>query len=114
MLLPIVMEELREFYRPHAARLAGAFGIDACGQTPEVLLDRVIARIRDLQMAIGMPRDFDGVAAVPVDPALVVRAILTDPLAALYRISAERATAIVARALGVDTAMHTIILEVET
>jgi|MudIll2142460700_1097286.scaffolds.fasta_scaffold13935_2 alcohol dehydrogenase class IV len=100
VLLPIVMEELREFYLPYAARLAGAFGIDACGQPSEVLLDQVIARIRDLQIAVGMPRDFTGLVSAPIDPAVAVRAILTDPLAALYRMSVERATAIVVRALG--------------
>lgn len=100
VLLPIVMEELREFYLPYAARLAGAFGVDAPGQSSEVLLDRVIGGIRDLQTSVRMPRDFTGALSEPLDPAIAVRAVLTDPLAALYRISVERATAIVIRALG--------------
>lgn len=100
VLLPIVMEELREFYLPYAARLAGAFGVDVPGQTSEVLLGHVIGRIRDLQKSVGMPQDFTGVIHQPIDPAIAIRAILTDSLAALYRISVERATAIAIRALG--------------
>lgn len=107
VLLPIVMEEVREFYLPYAARLAGAFGTDTRGQTSEVLLDHVIGRIRDLQASVGMPQDFAGARLAPIDPAIAVRGILTDPLAALYRIPVERATAIVMRALGGSVAVPT-------
>lgn len=100
VLLPIVMEELREFYLPYAARLAEAFGLETHGPATEVLLDHVIGRIRDLQSAVGMPRHFGGSAVDTLEPALAVQAILTDPLAALYRMSVDQATRIVLRALG--------------
>ncbi|MCB1705311.1 MAG: iron-containing alcohol dehydrogenase [Halioglobus sp.] len=97
VLLPIVMEELREFYLPWATRLAGAFGIGTGERSTGDLLDDVIARIRTLQDACGMPRTFAEQAA---DPETLVRAILSDPLAAFYRLPVERATAITLRALG--------------
>jgi alcohol dehydrogenase class IV len=99
LLLPIVMEELTAFYLPFAGRLAEAFGIhderNANGR-----LQAVIGRIRDLQAAIGMPRDFATSGLPVVEPQAVVHAILTDPLAALHRMSVPQATAIALRALG--------------
>jgi alcohol dehydrogenase class IV len=99
VLLPIVMEELTAFYLPFAGRLADAFGIRAETE-PQAQLQAVIDRIRALQGATGMPRDFATSGLPEVDPASVVRAIQTDPLAALFRMSVEQATNITLRALG--------------
>ena len=98
VLLPIVMEELREFYLPWAGRLALAFGLQA--ESADQQLDAVIARIRALQDACGMPGSFEVKGA---DPETLVRAILNDPLAAFYRIPVEKATTITLRALGLQT-----------
>ncbi len=97
VLLPIVLEELRAFYLPWAGRLAGAFGIADESLSAEQQLDAVTGRIRALQDACGMPRQFE---VADADPETLVRAILTDPLAAFYRIPVETATAITLRALG--------------
>jgi len=97
VLLPIVLEELREFYLPLAGRLAGAFGIADGSLSADGQLDAVIGRIRALQDACGMPRQFE---VADADPETLVRAILSDPLAAFYRLPVERATAITLRALG--------------
>lgn len=99
VLLPIVLEELTEFYLPWASRLASAFGLPAEPDSAQRQLDAVIARIRALQDACGMPRSFEVKEA---DPESLVRAILSDPLAAFYRLPVERATAITLRALGLQ------------
>lgn len=96
VLLPIVMEALPAFYLPYAGRLAQAFGLREEGA--EAQLQAVIARIRALQDSIGMPRQFTGIDTSHHEP--LVRAILTDPLAALYPIPLATASAIVQRALG--------------
>ena len=76
VLLPIVMEELREFYLPYAARLAEAFGLATREQPAEVALNEVIGRIRRLQAAVRMPRDFKEAGLTAVDPAVAVERFL--------------------------------------
>jgi alcohol dehydrogenase class IV len=100
VLLPIVMEELGEFYRPYATRLARAFGIATGGGPAEEDRQKVISRVRALQDAIHMPSTFAGAGGPAVRVELAVHAILTDPLAALYPIPVPQATTIATRALG--------------
>ena len=100
VLLPIVMEELGDFYRPYAARLAHAFGIEVGTASADEQRHAVIRRIRSLQEAVGMPRVFAASGSGQAEVEGAVRAILMDPLAALYPIPVPQATTIVLRSLG--------------
>lgn len=85
VLLPAVMEVLRDFYRPNAGRLARAFAIPAEGRSADELLDMVIARLRALQDKIGMPRTFPEVKRAQLTQ--IVQAISSDPVSMFYRMT---------------------------
>lgn len=98
VLLPVVMEELIEFYLPYAAPLAKAFGV-VLGE-PEASVRAVIARIKGLQQETGMPADFAEFAIPADDMQRIVMAIASDPLAIMYQIPPQKIAAIVARVMG--------------
>ncbi len=98
VLLPVVMEEVIEFYLPYAGPLAKAFAIPR-GE-PEATVRQVIARIEALQEQIGLPADFAAFKIPATDLERIVMAIATDPLAMLYQIPPEKIAAIAARVSG--------------
>ena len=98
VLLPVVMEELIEFYLPYAGDLAKAFAVPLA--TPEATVRAVIACIKQLQKDTGMPTHFGEFKIPPNEMERIVIAIATDPLAALYQIPPEKIVAIVSRVLG--------------
>ncbi|MFV0934753.1 iron-containing alcohol dehydrogenase [Pseudomonas jessenii] len=85
VLLPAVIDVLRDFYRPTAERLARALAIPAAGQSADQLLDQVVIRLRALQEKIGMPKTFPEVKREQV--AQIVQAVSADPVAMFYRMS---------------------------
>jgi alcohol dehydrogenase class IV len=99
VLLPVVMEEVIDFYLPYASQLARAFGLADTGG-PEETVRRVIARIKQLQQAVGMPADFAEfrIPASAVDR--IVLAVASDPLASLYPIPPARIARIALRVMG--------------
>jgi alcohol dehydrogenase class IV len=100
VLLPIVMEALPEFYVPQAERLATPLGLDARGNTGELLLSDVIERIIALQGEIGCPADFSAYDIPPEDVGRIVAAMAADPAAMFYPIPVEAIERIVMRASG--------------
>ena len=98
VLLPVVMEELIEFYLPYASPLAKAFAI-ADGEA-QATVRQVIARIRRLQQETGMPADFAAFKIPASDMERIVMAIATDPLAMLYQIPPAKIAAIATRVMG--------------
>ncbi len=98
VLLPVVMEEVIDFYLPYSSQLAKAFAIPP--GDAEATLRSVIARIRDLQQRIGMPADFAEFRIPPTDLERIVMAVATDPLAMLYQVPPERIAAIAVRVIG--------------
>jgi len=100
VLLPIVMEELSDFYRPHAERLAEAILLDAKGRSGQELLDAVIAELRDFQRRIGCETNFSK-WNIPADKyEMVMIAIASDPAALFYPIPPESIQRIVCMAVG--------------
>lgn len=95
VLLPAVMEVLRDFYLPTADRLARAFGIAAEGRSAGELLDRVITRLRELQREIGMPTTFPEVRKDQMSQ--IVKGISSDPVAMFYPMTPVQIEQIVAR-----------------
>jgi alcohol dehydrogenase class IV len=98
VLLPAVIDVLRDFYRPTAGRLARALAIDTAGRSPDALLDAVVARLRALQRAIGMPTTFAAVRSEQMPQ--IVRAISSDPVAMFYPMTPAQIEQIVARVAG--------------
>lgn len=98
VLLPVVMEELIEFYLPYANDLAKAFAVPL--GAPEETVREVIAKIKALQKETGMPTHFAEFKIPPSDMERIVMAIATDPLAALYQIPPPKIAAIVMRVMG--------------
>jgi alcohol dehydrogenase class IV len=88
VLLPAVVEVLRDFYRPTSERLARAFGIPTAGRSADDLLDRVTARLRALQAEIGMPTTFPEVRKDQMPQ--IVQAISRDPVAMFYPMTAAQ------------------------
>jgi alcohol dehydrogenase class IV len=95
VLLPAVIDVLRDFYRPTAGRLARALAIDAAGRSPDALLDAVVARLRALQREIGMPTTFPAVRTSEMPR--IVHAISSDPVAMFYPMTLAQIEQIVAR-----------------
>lgn len=100
VLLPIVMETLRHFYRPSARRLALGFGCSDKSMDDDGLLDRVIARIRKLQELIGMPTDFSEYGVTNDDLEAIIEAVANDPVSMFYKMSLEEITIITRKVIG--------------
>jgi alcohol dehydrogenase class IV len=98
VLLPVVMEELIEFYLPYASQLAKAFSIP--DGEPEATVREVIARIKRLQQEIGMPVDFSEFKIPASDIERIVIAVASDPLAMLYQMPPQKVAAIASRVIG--------------
>lgn len=100
VLLPIVMEELADFYRPHAERLADAILLDSKGRTGQALLDAVVAELRGFQSRIGSETNF-AKWKIPADQyEAVMMAIAADPAGLFYPIPPESIQRIVSKAVG--------------
>ncbi len=99
VLLPVVMEEVIEFYVPYAATLAKAFGL-AQSADPEATVRRVIERITQLQQAVRMPADFANFKIPAGELERIVMAVASDPLAMLYPIPPARIARIATRVMG--------------
>lgn len=93
VLLPILIEQLPEYYAPTAGRLARAIGVDASGAATEVLA-RVVERLRALIRACGHPLDFARFKIAPSDLEKISLAVQQDPIAMLYPIPPQRIAAI--------------------
>ena len=98
VLLPAVMEVLRDFYLPTADRLARSLGIATEGRSADQLLDLVIARLRALQVEIGMPRTFPEVKREQLPQ--IVQAISSDPVSMFFRMSPAQIEQIVIKVAG--------------
>lgn len=99
VLLPVVMEEVVEFYIPYATLLAKAFNLAECAD-PEATVRNVIERIKRLQQAVGMPTDFAEFRIPASDLETIVIAVASDPLAMLYPIPPDRIARIALRVMG--------------
>ncbi|CAD5109377.1 iron-containing alcohol dehydrogenase [Zestomonas carbonaria] len=97
-LLPVVLEVLRDFYRPVAWRLARAFGIPTTGRSADETLDQVIARLRILLDEIGMPWAIPGLPQGEMER--IVQAVSVDPAAMFCRMSPAQIEAIIAKVAG--------------
>ncbi|MAG67316.1 MAG: alcohol dehydrogenase [Pseudomonadales bacterium] len=98
VLLPVVMEELIEFYLPYASILGKAFAIP--DGEPQEVIHQVIARIRHLQEEISLPTDFAEFKIPAGDLERMVIAVASDPLALLYHIEPEKIAVIASRVIG--------------
>lgn len=99
VLLPLVIEHLPEYYSGTAVRLARAVGVDAQG-SPEALVRRVAARIREFVVELAHPVDFKRYAIAPGEAEKIVMGVAHDPLAALYPIAPDKILAIAGAACG--------------
>ncbi|WP_161599691.1 iron-containing alcohol dehydrogenase [Pseudomonas arsenicoxydans] len=98
VLLPVVMEELLDYYLPFSSQLAKAFSIP--DGEPEPTLRKVIARIKQLQQEVGRPTDFAEFKIALDDMERIVMAVACDPVALLHHISPEKIAAIATRVIG--------------
>lgn len=98
--LPVLLEEVPEFYLPHAEKLAEAFGVLPEGEGPDSWLKAIIKTLRDLQEACHCPTTFAEFNLNPADFEKMVMAIMTDPLYAFYPIPQEKVVAIARKVMG--------------
>ncbi|RDE24399.1 iron-containing alcohol dehydrogenase [Motiliproteus coralliicola] len=102
VLLPIVIDELRDFYRPNAARLAVGLNLHAVADADaDAQLDAVVERLNQMLDETGQSRTFSRFAIDPSEIERIVMAIATDPVAAFMPINPQKIAAITARAIGV-------------
>ncbi|MNF76385.1 homogentisate 1,2-dioxygenase [compost metagenome] len=95
VLLPVVIDELRDFYRPVAWRLARAFGIQTGGRSADWTLSQIIVHLRTLLDDLGMPQV---ISALPQgEMERIVQAVSVDPAAMFYRMSPEQIAAIMTK-----------------
>jgi len=101
VLLPIVLDEMREFYQANGKRLATALN---CSVTAEMsgddALELAIDRIRQLQKKVGFDPVFSRFDIPEADSDKIIAAIARDPMGMFYPIPPERSRAIIARAAG--------------
>ena len=100
VLLPIVIETLKEYYRPHARRLAMALNMFIYSENEDEVLDQVIQRLKYFQEVVGCPADFARFEIPQSDVEKIVLAISSDAAAALYRIDPEDLAVIAIKAIG--------------
>jgi alcohol dehydrogenase class IV len=98
--LPVVLEEVPEYYLPHAEKLAESFAINTDGMDADAMLQATIKGIRDLQAECHCPTDFSEFKLNPADFEKMVMGIMTDPLYAFYPIPQEKVVRIVQRVMG--------------
>lgn len=100
VLLPIVMEELRDFYLPNAERLSQALNLNVIGLSADEQLDAVIARLRGLLKETGQAQNFARFK-IPADAMeSIVIAVASDPVGLFLPIPPEKIVAIATKAMG--------------
>jgi len=100
VLLPIVIEELRDFYLPNAERLAQALNLNLSGQSLDEQLDAVINRLRGLLEETGQAQDFSRFNIPAEAMEKLVMAVASDPVGLFYPIPPEKIVAIATKAIG--------------
>lgn len=100
VLLPIVMEELRDFYLPNAARLAQSLNLNVAGQSADDQLDAVITRLRNLLAETGQADTFARFDIPAESMEKLVMAVASDPVGLFYPIPPAKIVAIATRAMG--------------
>lgn len=100
VLLPIVLEEMRDFYTSNGKRLAVALNCSISDLSESEALDLAISRITKLQQTVGFSPVFSRFNLPEAELDNIVAAIASDPLSMFYPIPAERVIAIVKRAAG--------------
>ena len=101
VLLPIVFDEMRDFYMANGKRLATAMNCDnVSGLSNEQALDQAIARIKALQQKVGFDPVFTrhGIPREELDK--IAAAIASDPMGMFYPIPGDKVKAIISRAAG--------------
>lgn len=101
VLLPICMEELRDFYRPNAHRLAKALNLVVDeSEDADTVLNKVIARLRAFQQQIGCLTDFARYNIPQADLERIIMAISADPAAIFFPMTPAQIQAIALKAMG--------------
>ena len=98
--LPIVMETLPELYIHQAERLAQALNMQPGDKTGEALLQDVIAKVREIQQAVGCATNLSRWEVTADRLEEIVMAVATDPIAAFYPIPPEKIAEITLKAIG--------------
>ena len=100
VLLPILLEEVAEFYLPNAEKLSDAFGIPTQGLSEKQILHHVTARIREINRDCGTPETFAEFGLAPSQRKKMLKAIKTDPLYGIYAIPDDNLNRIIDRLIG--------------
>ncbi len=101
VLLPICIEELGDFYRPNAHRLAQALNLIVDeGDDADAVLDKVIARLHGFQQEIGCLTDFSGYNIPQADLERIIKAVSADPAAIFFPMTPAQIQAIAVKAIG--------------
>lgn len=92
--LPVVMENIPQLYLPRAGELAEALRVDVKDDNPEIILAKVIEKIRLLQNKVGLPADFSSYNITDEAFEQTIQAVMKDPAAISFPMPKELITAI--------------------
>ncbi|MGJ7909818.1 iron-containing alcohol dehydrogenase [Neobacillus sp. LXY-1] len=92
--LPVVMEMVPQLYLPKVAELAQALNVEVRGDSADSALAKVVEKIRLLQYKVGLPADFKEFNITEEALQLTIPAVMKDPAALSFPMSAELIAAI--------------------
>ena len=89
ILMPSVMKNLSQLYRPKIKEFAQALGIERIADTEEECLQQCIEEIIALRKAVNLPDDFSEYNIDPADIQELIKAVQNDPSGQTYRLPDE-------------------------
>ncbi|MEH7110010.1 iron-containing alcohol dehydrogenase [Bacillus sp. JJ1764] len=92
--LPVVMEMVPQLYLPKVAELAQALNVEVRGDSADSALAKVVEKIRLLQYKVGLPADFKEFNITEEALQFTIPAVMKDPAALSFPMSAELIAAI--------------------
>lgn len=97
VLLPVVMESIPDLYLQKAHLIAEAFSVKIQDEDSKGILAKVVEKLRVFLSDLGLPSDFSAYGINQSDMERILKAVMTDPAAANYPMSAELIMSVVSR-----------------
>ncbi|WP_236712650.1 iron-containing alcohol dehydrogenase [Peribacillus muralis] len=95
--LPVVMESIPDLYLPKIHLIAEAFKVKFDGEDAKGLLAKVIEKLRLFMNDLGLPSEFSEYRVNQLDIDSIVQAVMKDPAAANFPMSAELIKSVASR-----------------
>ncbi|MGE7878945.1 iron-containing alcohol dehydrogenase [Peribacillus muralis] len=95
--LPVVMESIPDLYVPKIRLIAEAFKVKFDDEDAKDILAKVIKKLRFFMHDLGLPSDFSDYQVSQLDVERIVKAVMKDPAAANFPMSAELIKSVASR-----------------